>query len=152
MQIQSKDKKDDGTGTGLPAIDWMAGEVGKLMDEVLADLKPSARSAYTVPSAPDTQKFLAMVSGMVEIDLNVTIPNGFGGARRYDRFLKIGSAIQWQIRERSYAGFREQFKVRTAQDIGKLGACVKCEEGMFYVEFISGTSWGGIGFRTDRSV
>lgn len=128
-----------------------------LMDEAQESFAPLACGAYSVPCAPDTTKFSATVSGMVERQKNLAIPLSGGGVRVYRDFLKIGSAIEYRKREAIYEAFRVAVARETGIVLNRPGrfttnfvnTASQCLDGRVHVDLQFGTNWGGIGVLTE---
>lgn len=117
-----------------------------LLEQAHTQLAPHACKSRTVPSAPDTSKFQAMVSGMVEIHENFLVHGEFN-ATRFDRYLKIGSGVDHAFTKAVLDRFREDFQAKTGHPVTGDVSRVDGEDGSLFIQFTHGTSWGGVGIR-----
>lgn len=118
-----------------------------------AQYKRYETAGKSVPSAPDSSKFRATVSGMVEVG-PVTIHQSFSGlSHHYQVFIKIGSAIESkkakEIRDDFLGEFDDSLDNAIDGDVGlKLNTTYECSDGKrFTIGTTDGSNWGGIGVR-----
>jgi hypothetical protein len=157
--IKGKGVEQGAMDLTCPRVAQMLAVALSLLVRAQEGLASLACDGYTVPCAPDTSQFRAQVSGMVDMCNGLAIPTSGGGARTYSHFLKVGSAIDYDKRNDVYAAFRDEFARLTGRTINAPGrytldrvdTTLKCSDGTVYVTFMFGTSWGGIGIRSETA-
>lgn len=121
------------------------------MRRLVADNKQHEVKATSIPSAPDTFKFRASVSGMIELDRNVVTYRGYQSMFRttYDHFIKIGGGVDRNVSRgiiEELIGFINiEFIAPDAPEFGA-HSTLQCDDGALAFGVESGTNWGGVGF------
>jgi hypothetical protein len=125
------------------------------MEKVADSFAHEVKSFSTRPAAPDTSKFRAHVSGMIQVESNVHVNGGqYGVPRTYKIFLKIGGGVDHKVA----AKIKEELIKRVAKFVDdeaaakamKGNAHFYCDDMMVTMGEEDGTNWGGIGFYTRK--
>jgi len=102
------------------------------------------------PAAPDTSKFTTTAQGFVKIENNVHIYGAYNSVVTYDKFLKIGSAINSKDKQALIDKFFKELK-KYADETATENTHIKCEDGKTVsVRYTYGSAWGGIGFKVSK--
>ena len=135
----------------LYLIDDDAAVVGakltKVMEKVAKKYKDSATKNSTVPAGPDTSKFKAHKSGMIEVEKNVTT-HSYGSSTVYLSFLKIGGNVDHKIfKACSDEIMKEAKKLVDEHSESMTYTCsIFCDDKILVLGETDGTNWGGIGY------
>jgi len=117
------------------------------MAEIVQKYKDKQVKGDSVPSAPDTTRFRATRSGMIQHETNVHIHGGMYGVNRtYMHFIKIGSLVDTRTCNDINREVADLVDEMTVEEGFKVPGVVHCPDGImcFYTE--DGTNWGGVGF------
>lgn len=121
-------------------------EVYDFMNEQVAEYKQYAVAhTDTIPAGPDTTKFRAMRSGMIQQERNLRVSGGYYGADwLFIEAVKIGGLVDSGIRSKMEAEFRSWLNDLLCTDISKTGykTSDNCE---VRVGSTSGTNWSSYG-------
>ena len=121
------------------------GEMDMIMQHLVAKYEEHGSNATTsVASAPDTTKFRATKSAMIEFAHNVHIHGGaYGIPKTYKYFVKIGSMVPQDIQKKMFESFAEQVK-RIYKGM-EVPGIIYCPDGSVTIGKEYGTNWGGFG-------
>jgi len=123
--------------------DSLFNDITGVMKDTVAKFKHYASSkTFTVPSAPDTSKFLAVKDSMIDIQRKVPA----GPVCEYDIFLRIGAALPLELRRKIKEYFLERLGNNIGIDLPRVFITNDGYEMMFSEK--NGTSWGGFGYIT----
>jgi len=97
----------------------------------------------STPAGPDTSKFSATRSGMIAFEKDVTVHgNYYGSDRFYQNFVKIGGNVDYDIKKKMEAEFREWLATATGE---ANYSYVTPDRYYIVVGDANGTNWGGYG-------
>lgn len=127
-------------------------DIERAMEQVADSYAHEVTDPISRPSAPDTSKFRATVSGMIQVEHNVHIHGGqYGIPRTYSVFLKIGGRIDHKIATE----IKNEVVKRVAKIVDdptglKIPASLYCDDKVVGMEQTEGSNWGGIGFNVRK--
>lgn len=119
-------------------------EMKKIADKYAHEVKQTSSR----PAGPDTSKFRATVSGMIQVEHNVHVHGGqYGSPKTYKVFLKIGGGIDYKITKK----IKEEVMdlVEELIDVPhnfKIPCTLYLDDQIVQMSEEDGSNWGGVGF------
>lgn len=149
-----KDARKDVKESSEIKVDYSANEVHafarEIMQELAEEFAEHQAQSSSVPSAPDTSKFRAQKSGMIEYVGSIEIPGQYHTAKYHD-FMKIGSNVFPEIKRKLHAEFADEL----ASSLGLPSLPKNFETNDGYIAIFStveGSNWGGFGIMFSKKM
>lgn len=115
----------------------------KIANEIAKKYESHATGKTSSPAAPNTGSFRATQSGMIKVLPNSVIPDGMF-RRNYFSFIQVGSNVPLDVLRKIKAEYRTKIQ-KKFKLTGTPAAFVSTDMDRFFIDDVSGTSWGGIG-------
>ena len=135
-------------------------KVHKLFADTAEKYKGKETATSSSPSGPNTSKFTATHSGMIEHKRNLSVARGHPfSPDLYNHFIKIGSNVDAETRQNIvkdiHSGLKKlghksvNYKGENTNDLGnhksEFMRTIDKKGGKHVIKKTSGSSWGGIG-------
>jgi hypothetical protein len=122
------------------------------MEKIAEKYAHKAVAPTSRPAPPDTTKFRAAVSGMIEVAHNVHVPGGqYGHPVTYELFLKIGGGVDHQTFKSIKKDVIEAVSNLVDDPTGlTIPVALYCDDLVVGFRKTEGSNWGGIGFTKPR--
>jgi hypothetical protein len=116
----------------------------EFMKEQVAEYQQYVNDGRSIPSAPDSTKFLAKQSGMIEYAPKTQVPGGsYGFSRFFQTFVKIGGTVDYKIKQEMADEFKNWYDSITASPNSTV--FITSDGYKVFFDTVEGTNWGGYG-------
>lgn len=123
------------------------GEISAELKKLATKYSKHEADKSSVPAGPDSSKFRAQKSGMIQVENNVHTHSYYGGSKAHQVFLKIGGNVVLPIRRELKAEVLKIISKMVDDDAGlNIPVNLWCNDQMISAIEEDGTNWGGFGF------
>ena len=128
-------------------------EIQDNMKALVSKYKSHEAKTDSIAAAPDTTKFRATRSGMIDFERNVHIHGGqYGVPKTHAYFIKIGGNVDSKISKKIGEELAQDIDdFNDASDsVFKIPGTLACADGYVMLQEEHGTNWGGFGLSTRK--